>query len=129
MSISFGYGVSALLAVSAKLRQPTGQKLCKVRMQKCFFNGADLRKVWYHQFWIQKSSLCFRDKPSDARYFIVKVKCHYDFIIVLWANSYFKCITQKSLKRGIVGLCKSYFENMRADFVLRYQKLTSQSTP
>ena len=66
---------------------------------------------------------------SDARYFIVKIKCHYDFIIVLWANSYFKCITQKSLKRGIVGLCKSYFENMRADFVLRYQKLTSQSTP
>ena len=26
---------------------------------------------------------------SDARYFIVKIKCHCDFIIVFWANSYF----------------------------------------
>ena len=26
---------------------------------------------------------------SDARYFIVKIKCHGDFITVFWTNSYF----------------------------------------
>ena len=30
-----------------------------------------------------------KDKTSDARYFIVKIKCHCDFTIVFWANLYF----------------------------------------
>ena len=58
----------------------------------------------------------------------VSLRLHYNFFGQI-LKSYFKCIMQKSLKWGIVGLCTSYFENMRADFVLRYQKLTSQSTP
>ena len=69
---------------------------------------------------------------SDARYFVVKIKCHCDFIIVFWANSYFifQMHNAKIFKmRSILSLCTSHFENMRADFVLRYQKLTSQSTP
>ena len=81
------------------------------------------------QKWIQNCILVPVYVTSDARYFIVKIKCHCDFIIVYWANSYFKCIMPKSLKWSIVSLCISFFENMRADFVLRYQKLTSQSTP
>ena len=35
----------------------------------------------------------------------------------------------KALKRGILHLCISKFENMIADFVLRCQNLLSQTTP
>ena len=34
-------------------------------------------------------SRCPKIVKSDARYFVVKIKCHCDFIIVFWANSYF----------------------------------------
>ena len=49
--------ISALLTVSTKLRQPTGQRHSNIRMQQKNQSGQsysyNLRKVWYHQIWIQ----------------------------------------------------------------------------
>ena len=68
---------------------------------------------------------------SDARYFVVETKCNCDLIIGFMANSYFilQMYHAKSFKMSYINLCTSYFKNMRADFVQRCQKLTSQTTP
>ena len=56
--MSWHCSVSALLAGSAKLRQPTGQRQSNVRTQHFFLIGPIFysyikRKVWDHQIWIQ----------------------------------------------------------------------------
>ena len=60
VTVPVGFRVSTMkpkLAVPAKLRQPTGQRISNVRKQHFFFQFCQSysyvnRKVWYHQIWI-----------------------------------------------------------------------------
>ena len=67
---------------------------------------------------------------SDARYFVVETKGNCDLDIGLLANSAFflQVHHSKSFKMPYIKSL-SFFKNMRADFVLRCQKLTSLTTP
>ena len=64
-------------------------------------------------------------KPKvRARYFVEKIKCHCVFI-TFFSNSYFTLKMHHS--KSFESLFISHFENMKADFLLRCQNLTSKA--
>ena len=73
----------------------------KCKKKHCFFlSGWENVKtyIWESKINCLQNKLLFCNIKSDVGYFIVKIKCHCDFIIVVSANSYFmfhitQCLT------------------------------------
>ena len=85
---------------------------------------------WKSILWLSNQTLILEIKSESLKR-VVTILPILPLIQIFWyiLTSYLKFDMPKALKWGILHLCISHFENMRADFVLRCQNLLSQTTP